>query len=121
MREILFRAKDVDYKEWVYGYPCEYPFGRWPCKPAIVPVKGISEGEHKFVEVIPETMGEYTGLTDKNGKQIFEGQYLYVPYNHIGFVKVVFQNGRFNAADYNLPNCEVYDNPELLGESHEHH
>lgn len=70
MREILFRGQDVDRKEWVYGGYSLYPHTRFPCTPTIYEV---DSGCWHPVEVIPETVGQYTGREDKNGQKIFEG------------------------------------------------
>ena len=73
MREILFRGKRTDNGEWVEGWYEMYPFGRWPVKTSIIPLEGAKAGHYEHVEVDSSTVVQYTGMIDKNGVNIFEG------------------------------------------------
>lgn len=124
MREILFRGKRIDNGEWVYGY---YVYTK------------DSKGKHQHFIVTPEwfivdpeTVGQYTDLTDKNGKKIFDGdivrQTIVLRYQPIGQICYNAENCQWrieyvnnivsfssvgSGRSYELLG-NIHDNPELL-------
>lgn len=70
MKEILFRAKRIDNGEWVEGLPWKKKYNTNKLFISCFPDK--DDNEEAFV-VVPETIGQYIGLCDRNGTQIFAG------------------------------------------------
>jgi uncharacterized phage protein (TIGR01671 family) len=150
MREILFRGKRIDNGQWVEGFVSRHTICAELTYIATVieiPIKKFYKDES--YEVDESTVGQFTGLLDKNGKKIFEGDIVSgtaLLRERSGVIVWIKQLAGFGVryAERNDPTAwqessilkdierhrysdfcakvvgNIHDNPELLEDAHEH-
>ena len=137
MREILFRGKRTD-GEWVEGYLCKKYFQEVPRDRYAIMYKTEYDAkrwqpDYMTAEVDPETVGQYTGLTDKNGKKIFEGDVVKLDvsvkeiFSDVEDGEIVYRRGGFYVGDVAsclssldvIANCSGVFRGEIIGNIHD--
>ena len=129
MREILFRGKRLQGGEWVEGYFFKSDINkkeRESRKATIIFTPDcdtfimVPECHNSFM-VVSDTVGQYTGMKDKNGKRVFEGDILSLRTGRPHVVR--FEDGAFVLENTAIPVSfankfevigNIHDNPEML-------
>lgn len=129
MREILFKAKRKDNGEWVEGYYAKLGYGN-NIKHFIIQNVSLQEdfSYFEYIEIDIYTLCQYTGLTDKNGRKIWENDIAHIRSSVLsGYGVIKYQNGNLVLVDakrkrtYSMygewkirKDGNIFDNADLL-------
>lgn len=134
MRERLFRGKKKADGTWVTGFYWNDGIKFHYIRTVEIVAQSERKNEYSIIKdfnVYPETVGEYTGLTDKHGRNIFEDDICKGYLGSIFLVKYDKKNARFLGYDQDSRFCyvgrepkaeiigNIYDNPELLEQTND--
>lgn len=139
MRVIKFRGKSIDEGKWVYGDLLQFYLNGEPVKSnfSILPFEVEKIDEHAYenqpVSICYDTIGQFTGMYDKNGYEIYDGDIIKITNSneakHVAYSDkeaafgIQYSDGDFFAFAFDISGISedcyevignIHDNPELL-------